>query len=234
VGPGRGYGCCVAFHLAHLLAADANRGWFERLERAIVHFITCTAHNEGLAVLWNAGQNKWVPVVLLVGLLGLVARCDRRVALRALLAAGLAWGAAMLVADLMWATIERGRPQEAYAEVLRTPQELATCAAHPEALALRGHGSTSRSFPSRHGLTVGVFVLVLWRARRWAGLVAAAYGLVVCVGRIYVGKHWPSDLLAGVLIGALLAWAAWRVLPRLFSGLRPVVADPTCPPDRPA
>lgn len=221
----------MAFFLAELLAADANLGWFERLERAIVHFITCTGHSEGLAVLWSAAQNKWVPVVLLVGLLGLVARGDRRSAWRALLAAGLAWGAAMLVADLMWATIDRARPQEAYAEVLRTPEELATCAAHPEALALRGPGSMSRSFPSRHGLTVGVFVLVLWRARRWAGLVAAAYGLIVCVGRIYVGKHWPSDLVAGVLIGALLAWAAWQGLPRLIPALRPAAAVPTCPPD---
>ncbi len=231
MGPGRGYGCAVAFTLAELLAADADLGWFERLERAIVHFVTCTAHSEGLGALWTAAQNKLVPVLLLVGLLAVVARSDRRVALRALLAAGAAWGAAMLVADLMWANIDRARPQEAYAEVLRTPEELATCAARPEALALRSGGSTSRSFPSRHGLTVGVFVLVLWRARRWAGLVAAAYGLVVCVGRIYVGKHWPSDLVVGVLIGALLAWAAWTLLPQLFPGLRPPAEDPTCPPD---
>lgn len=216
--------------LCTIFQSAAEFGWFERAERAIVHFVTCTAHNEALGWLWSAAQNKLVPVLLLLGMLGVVARSDRRAALRALLIAGAAWGAAMLVADVMWATIDRVRPQQAYEAVLRTPEELATCAAHPEALALRSGGSTSRSFPSRHGLTVGVFVVALWGGRRWAGLVAAAYGLVVCVGRIYVGKHWPSDLAAGVLIGVLLAWVAGRGVSWLFPRLAP---DPvrTCPPD---
>jgi membrane-associated phospholipid phosphatase len=127
----------------------------------------------------------------------------------------------MLVADVMWATIHRDRPTQAYEVILRTPEELATCASRPEALALRSDGSTSRSFPSRHGLTVGVFVTVLWKARRWAGLAALAYGIVVAVGRVYVGKHWPTDLLAGALLGLLLALLWWRLVPRILPRLAP-------------
>lgn len=214
-------------------AAVLALGWLERVERDIVHFVTCTLHDDTLGAVLSAAQNKPVPVVLLVGLLALIARSDRRVALHALLAAGAAWGCAMLVADVMWHTIERERPTQAYEVILRTPEELATCASHPEALALRGVGSTSRSFPSRHGLTVGVFVTVLWRARRWAGLAALVYGLVVAVGRIYVGKHWPTDVLAGVLLGVMLAWAWWRLVPRIFPRLAPRLASPA-PPAPPA
>jgi membrane-associated phospholipid phosphatase len=215
-------------------AAVLALGWLERVERDIVHFITCTLHSDTLGAVLSAAQNKPVPVVLLVGLLALVARADRRTAIHALLAAGAAWGSAMLVADLMWHTIPRERPTQAYETVLRTPEELATCAGHPEALALRGVGSTSRSFPSRHGLTVGVFVTVLWRARRWAGLAALAYGIVVAVGRVYVGKHWPSDVLVGIAIGAVLAWAWWRLVPRIFPRLAPAPAPPPAPPTPPA
>lgn len=215
--------------MSALLVTPHPGSWIEdlaRWERGIVHWITCTLHSEGLGRVLLAAQNKWVPVVLLVLLLAWLARRSRSLALRATFAAAAGWGAAMLVADVMWATIDRARPSEAYAEVLRTPTELEGCAARPEALALRSEGAGSRSFPSRHGLTVGVFVTALWLARRRAGLVAAAYGAVVCVGRVYAGKHWPSDVVVGVLLGGLLAWLAWRAWPPVARFLR-LPADPT-------
>jgi membrane-associated phospholipid phosphatase len=194
-------------------------------ERGLVHLITCTWHDESLGRVLEAAQNKVLPVVLVGVVLAVIAWSSRRLAIRALLTAAAAWGLAMLVADVMWHTIDRQRPTQAYEVVLRTPEELATCASHPEALALRGTGSTSRSFPSRHALTAGAFTAALWFARRWAGLLALAYSLVMAWGRIYVGKHWPTDLLAGGLLGALLAWGVWRLLPRIFTRL----ADPPAP-----
>ena len=37
--------------------------------------------------------------------------------------------------------------------------------------------------------------------------------LAVCMGlsRLYVGVHYPTDVLAGAVVGALCAWAAWEV-----------------------
>ena len=37
--------------------------------------------------------------------------------------------------------------------------------------------------------------------------------LAVCMGlsRLYVGVHYPTDVLAGAVIGSLCAWAAWRL-----------------------
>ena len=68
------------------------------------------------------------------------------------------------------------------------------------------------SFPLGH--TCAAFAAGLCWARalpwRW-GRIAAVIG-AVCMGlsRLYVGVHYPTDVLAGALIGALCAWAAWK------------------------
>ncbi|MFQ5669550.1 MAG: phosphatase PAP2 family protein [Acidobacteriota bacterium] len=67
------------------------------------------------------------------------------------------------------------------------------------------------AFPSDHAalffaLAVGLFA---WGARLgWAGLVGAACLSFVRIG---VGFHYPSDMLAGALMGAGAGLAAWQV-----------------------
>ena len=66
------------------------------------------------------------------------------------------------------------------------------------------------SFPSGHAAQVMAVVLAVWLLlpARWRlSLGAPLFGLVLCVGvsRIYLQVHWPGDVLAGWLIGALAA-----------------------------
>lgn len=91
------------------------------------------------------------------------------------------------------------------------------------------HGSYvySGSFPSGHStlsaatfLTLAVLVSSLEPRRRTKALVyALALALLATVGfsRVYLGVHWPSDVIAGWSLGAAWAFVAWVVL-RLIGG----------------
>ncbi|MEP6809417.1 MAG: phosphatase PAP2 family protein [Chthoniobacterales bacterium] len=66
------------------------------------------------------------------------------------------------------------------------------------------------SFPSGHTTAATGFALPLffWR-RRW-GWVAVPFIAAVAAARVYLGAHHLSDVLAGMLLGALLASWIWR------------------------
>ncbi len=85
---------------------------------------------------------------------------------------------------------------------------------------------TSNSFPSGHAahsaivyLTLATLAFPIVRRRRTRGvIVAGAVMLVAMIGasRVYLGVHWPSDVLAGWLFGALWAIGWWRVEVRVL------------------
>ncbi|HQG03044.1 MAG TPA: phosphatase PAP2 family protein [Thermoleophilia bacterium] len=74
------------------------------------------------------------------------------------------------------------------------------------------------SFPSGHTMAATAFavalVFVAWPTRwRWpvtVGGVAAAAAMGF--SRVYVGVHWPSDVIGGWMMGAATAWLVWLVL----------------------
>jgi undecaprenyl-diphosphatase len=75
------------------------------------------------------------------------------------------------------------------------------------------HAATG-SFPSDH-LTVQWVVagtLLLDRRTRAWGLGMALLGLPMAWARIYLGVHYPSDMLGALAVGGLAMWIGWRWL----------------------
>jgi len=75
----------------------------------------------------------------------------------------------------------------------------------------------SSSFPSGHAMSAAVvygtvaYLAARLQQRRWARVVtlgvAALFIVVISASRLYLGVHYPSDVVAGILVG--LAWAAF-------------------------
>lgn len=78
---------------------------------------------------------------------------------------------------------------------------------------------SSYSFPSGHAMASSALamsvVLILWHTRwRWGAVAAAAlYTVYVGLTRLYLGVHYPSDI-----IGAWIISAAWVVLASMVIG----------------
>lgn len=106
-------------------------------------------------------------------------------------AAAIALSAMLVVQPVLKEIVDRPRPSASVVEVRATP--------------------TSKSFPSGHSLSTttvwGAAALVARRRR--PGLTAIAAGPIVLtfVAGGVQGVHWPSDAVAGTLIGAVAATA---------------------------
>ena len=90
---------------------------------------------------------------------------------------------------------------------------------HHKYLAMEGpvdtvHLAQSWSFPSGHSqcAATGASALCFWFRRRWAAFLALGVTLWVMASRVYLGVHYPTDTLAGALLGLLVSWAVWRLM----------------------
>ncbi|MEE8524649.1 MAG: phosphatase PAP2 family protein [Thermoanaerobaculia bacterium] len=69
------------------------------------------------------------------------------------------------------------------------------------------------AFPSGHAQIAATIWLLLGleMARRWLWPVAILLIVGVAASRVYLGVHYPGDVVAGIAVGAVVAIAAWRL-----------------------
>jgi undecaprenyl-diphosphatase len=96
---------------------------------------------------------------------------------------------ALLVAQVIARTVNRPRPFVAH------PSRVHEFLAH----------APDPGFPSDHATAAAaITVALLLRTRRW-GFVALGLTLALMVGRVALAIHYPSDVLAGAMLGATAA-----------------------------
>jgi undecaprenyl-diphosphatase len=135
-----------------------------------------------------------------------------------------------LVCNPLKKAVERPRPHQ----VLEGVRKIDLAKASPRLLAVAmplkvefsgvgGVDARGRSFPSSHAancFALATVVAVFWR--RWGWLAYVPAGLVAW-SRLHVGSHWPVDVLAGVVVGVVVALAVLGILRWLWRVVGPRV-----------
>lgn len=97
---------------------------------------------------------------------------------------------------------------------------------------------TSYSFPSGHTIAAATFygflALYWWKNRRplW-GLLVGLIVPLVAFSRIYLGVHYPSDVLGALALGTIWLTVAWRLY-RHFRPNVPIAESPGARPFQPS
>jgi undecaprenyl-diphosphatase len=118
----------------------------------------------------------------------------------------------------------RARPHQALEGVRRVevagvrPKVLAL--AHPMQVSHSGpprpDDPMRRSFPSAHVLNSTMLGVVLWTFLRWPGWLLLPP--LMAWSRVYTGAHWPSDVLASLLIGVPLSLLLLKACESIWRG----------------
>ena len=127
-------------------------------------------------------------VLLIVGYLLARNRSDLGGVARSLWAGGAAL-IALVLAQIIGNIVDRARPYDTLTNVHVLVDK-----------------TTDFSFPSDHATAVGAVAVGLFFVDRWLGLAAAIAAVVMAFTRVYVGAHYPGDVLAGLALGGVVAW----------------------------
>src|SRR5690606_17140791 len=67
-----------------------------------------------------------------------------------------------------------------------------------------GHATSVFSFPSAHATSATAAAVAIGRVAPAARPALRALAAAICLGRPYLGMHYPSDVVAGVALGAAI------------------------------
>ena len=178
------------------------------LDRRVFLLINAPAHPDPFVLAIARFSTSWLVVIaaLALAVVWIVGRAPRR---KALVLAG---AALVLGLAINWT--------------------IATLWYHPRPFAVGlGHAFVAHapetSFPSDHGTflwSLG-FGLLVAPALRGLGLVVVVLGFITAWARIYVGVHYPLDMVGSLVVSTVAVLAARRIEPFLLRRVHPLAED---------
>jgi len=158
------------------------------MDTRLLHALNAFAsHHDGFEDALSLYER--VAELLFIGLLGVLILAGGRRLRRAAVAGGLAAALALACAQVISRLVDRPRP------FVADPSGVHLFAAH----------AADAGFPSDHATAAfAIAVTLLFGARRW-GIVTLALAAVIAAGRVAIGVHYPTDVLAGAALGTAVA-----------------------------
>jgi membrane-associated phospholipid phosphatase len=86
-------------------------------------------------------------------------------------------------------------------------------------------GPTDYSFPSDHTTFAVALAVGLWLVRRELGIIAVVLAAVEAYSRVYLGQHYPHDVLAGAVLGTVVLLVGWQLARRPLTRLLTLLLD---------
>jgi undecaprenyl-diphosphatase len=175
------------------------------IDSALFHAINGLAGRSHLVDAIMIAIANYAPIVFAVVLLACWARW-RPAWQRAAALAGVAALGGLGVGQIVGILLPRPRPY------------LAT-----NAIVLVAHAPDT-SFPSDHAILAFAVTAVLATVSRRLAAWLLVFSVVLLFARVYVGVHYPADVIGGALLGAASGWAVlrlaqWRPIARLLDAV---------------
>lgn len=165
---------------------------FGSIEWSILHTLNNflyrhDAVEDPLVAYVNASEALFVATLVLVFLFanGEARRAWRRAALAAVLSAG----AALAIGKVISEIVDRARP----------------FVVEPHGVHLFTGHAADPSFPSDHATGAFAVAMAIYLRNRAWGTFALVAATVLAVGRVAIAVHFPSDVLAGAVLGCAVA-----------------------------
>ena len=70
------------------------------------------------------------------------------------------------------------------------------------------------SFPSGHAAFFFALSTIIYFYNKKAGILFLIASFLICLARVFVGIHWPSDILAGAIVGIFSGWVVHKISKR--------------------
>ena len=113
------------------------------------------------------------------------------------LALVLATALAVSISDFLGATLKELIARDRPCHVLSHVKDIANC-------------SNSFSFPSNHAVNSFTFATIVTLAYKNLTFLLYVSALLIGYSRIYLGVHYPTDVLSGALLGILIGFLGYK------------------------
>ena len=183
-------------------------------ELTLFHWINSSWRNpilDTLMPILSAPAFLWLAAIAAIML---VSRFQPMLILASALSLGLTIGASDQTCYLLKHSVQRARPYHSVPNTWYvdsgTWKQLAPKAAH------QARGGSS--YPSAHAANAAAAAMVLYAACRLKSIWIVP--IIVGLSRIYLGKHFPMDVIMGWLTGTAVALLLQPIWPELFKRAR--------------